>query len=129
MSSLRKWGSKLSNISRFKFLTGLDSDIQKSLLGQIRDVWTHTSTALEGNTLSQGDTHFILEEGLTVSGKPIKDHQEVIGHAKAIELLYSMLGRDISESDIFELHKAVQTEVVSDIYKPYGEWKVESNST
>ena len=42
----------------------------------------------EGNTLTLGDTQFILEEGLTISGKPIKEHQEIISHAGAIELLY-----------------------------------------
>jgi len=113
----------------FEFLKGLDKDIQGTLLKQLRDLWTHTSTAIEGNTLSLGDTKFILEEGLTVSGKPIKDHQEVIGHAKAIELIYSMLGREVTENDFFELHKAVQTEKVTDIYKPYGAWKVEPNGT
>jgi Fic family protein len=113
----------------FEFLKGLDKDIQGTLLSQLRDLWTHTSTAIEGNTLSLGDTKFILEEGLTVSGKPIKDHQEVIGHAKAIELIYSMLGRKITENDFFELHRAVQTEKVTDIYKPYGAWKVEPNGT
>jgi hypothetical protein len=32
-------------------LQGLDRDLQQSLLSQIRDLWTHASTALEGNTL------------------------------------------------------------------------------
>jgi len=113
----------------FAFLQNLDSDLQQSLLKQLRDLWTHTSTALEGNTLTLGDTKFILEEGLTVSGKPIKDHQEVIGHAKAIEVIYSLIGRDITKDDLFELHKAVQTEVINDIHKPYGAWKVEPNGT
>ena len=113
----------------FGFLNGLDSDIQQTLLKQLRDLWTHTSTAIEGNTLSLGDTKFILEEGLTVSGKPVKDHQEVIGHARAIELIYSLIGREITESDLFDLHKAIHTEVVTDIDKPYGAWKVEPNGT
>ena len=113
----------------FKFLNGLDRDIQQTLLHQIRDLWTHTSTALEGNTLTLGDTKFVLDEGLTVSGKPIKDHQEVIGHAKAIELIYGMIGQEVTETHLFELHKAVQSEEVSDIYKPYGAWKVEPNGT
>ena len=113
----------------FEFLKGLDKDIQQTLLNQLRDLWTHTSTAIEGNSLSLGDTKFILEEGLTVSGKPIKDHQEVIGHAKAIELVYSMIGRDITDNDFFDLHKAIQTEKISDIYKPFGAWKVEPNGT
>jgi Fic family protein len=111
------------------FLSGLDADLKISLLNQLRDLWTHTSTALEGNILSLGDTHFILEEGLTISGKPIKDHQEVIGHARAIELLYQCLNEPLSESIVTSLHQAVQTEKVVDIYKPNGAWKVEPNST
>lgn len=116
-------------VGYFTFLDGLDKDIQQSLLNQLRDLWTHTSTAIEGNTLSLGDTKFILDEGLTVSGKPIKDHQEVIGHAKAIELIYSLMGREVAECDFFDLHKAIQAEVVTDIHKPYGAWKVEPNGT
>ncbi len=111
------------------FLSGLDNDLKISLRKQLRDLWTHTSTALEGNTLSLGDTHFILEEGLTISGKPIKDHLEVIGHARAIELLHQCLNEPLSESIVTSLHQAVQTENVVDIYKPNGAWKVEPNGT
>lgn len=111
------------------FLEGLDSDLRQSLLKQLRDLWTHNSTAIEGNTLTLGDTHFVLEEGLTISGKPLKDHQEVIGHAKAIELLYTALSGPLSESVIFDLHKAIQIEKNADIYKPVGGWKIETNGT
>jgi len=109
-----------------KFLAhlNLDEDLQQTVLRQIRDQWTHSSTAIEGNTLTLGDTKFILDEGLTVSGKPIKDHNEVIGHAKAIDLLYGMLDRDMTNEDLFNVHKAVQTDTVADIYKPYGAWKI-----
>lgn len=115
------------DVKSFKFLSGLDEDLKNSLLQQLRDLWTYTSTAIEGNTLTLGDTHFLLEEGLTVSGKPLKDHQEVIGHARAIDLFYQSLSRPLNETIIFDLHKAVQTEVVADIYKPNGAWKVEPN--
>ncbi|EGG93169.1 hypothetical protein IMCC1989_1617 [gamma proteobacterium IMCC1989] len=111
------------------FLAHLDEDLKSSLLSQIRDLWTHHSTALEGNTLTLGDTHFLLEEGLTISGKPLKDHQEVIGHAKAIELIYHGLQHEVSESLLFQLHHAVQQELVNDIYKPIGDWKLEVNGT
>ncbi len=64
-------------------LQHLDEDIRLALLRQVRDLWTHSSTAIEGNTLTLGETKFVLEEGLTISGKPLKDHQEVVGQARA----------------------------------------------
>lgn len=113
-----------------KFFLDLDGDIRESLIEQLRDLWTHTSTAIEGNTLTLGETAFVLNEGLTVSGKPLKDHEEVVGHAHAIELLYGMLEKEaLSEEDLFILHKAVQTENVMDIHQPFGGWKVENNGT
>ncbi len=113
------------------YLQTLDPDLRAALHTQLRDLWTHTSTALEGNTLTLGDTAFVLREGLTVAGKPLKDHQEVVGHARAIDLLYEYLAPDrtFGQEDLFALHKAVQTEAVFDYYKPVGSWKNEPNST
>jgi len=118
-------------LTMFAFLQDLDNDIRDALLVQLRNLWTHTSTAIEGNTLTLGETAFVLEEGLTISGKPLKDHEEVVGHAKAIDLIYDLIRRksDLTENDLFDLHKAVQTERVVDVYKPVGAWKVEHNST
>jgi Fic family protein len=101
------------------------------LLIQLRDLWTHSSTAIEGNSLTLGETAFVLREGLTVAGKPLKDHQEVVGHARAIDLLWGCLesGKVFSEEELFALHKAVQTEMVYDYYQPIGKWKNEPNST
>jgi len=115
----------------FNFLKNLDNDIKDALLSQLRNLWTHTSTAIEGNTLTLGETAFVLEEGLTISGKPLKDHEEVVGHARAIDFVYAIIKRksDLTENDLFELHKAIQTERIIDIYKPVGAWKVEPNST
>lgn len=113
----------------FKALEGLDPDIRAALLAQIRDLWTHGSTAIEGNTLTLGETKFVIEEGLTVSGKPLKDHQEVVGHARAIELIYAWLDQPVTVERLFDLHRAVQTAVVADIYKPTGAWKLEPNGT
>ena len=115
----------------FDFLKDLDNDIRDALLIQLRNLWTHTSTAIEGNTLTLGETAFVLEEGLTISGKSLKDHEEVVGHAKAINLVYDLIRREsqLTEKDLFDLHKAVQTERVVDVYKPVGAWKVEPNST
>jgi Fic family protein len=99
-------------------------------MNSLRDLWCHTSTAIEGNSLSLGDTQFILEEGLTISGKSLKDHNEIYGHARAINLIYDMLDKpSITEQDVFLLHKAIITEHITDIYSPIGAWKAESNYT
>lgn len=113
------------------FLAGLDRDLRTGLAAEVRALWTHTSTALEGNTLTLGDTAFVLQEGLTVSGKSLKDHQEVVGHARAIDLLYAIIDqhRRVTTDDLHALHRAVQTEVVVDAFSPTGRWKVEPNGT
>ncbi len=111
------------------FLKDIPKHRRTGLLEQIRDLWTHNSTALEGNTLTLGDTHAVLGMGLTVSGKPLREHQEIVGHAKAIDLLYQCLDRALTKEIIFDLHKAVQTDIVNDIFKPLGNWKVEVNGT
>jgi Fic family protein len=113
----------------FAFLDGLDPDLRRGLLEQLRILWTHHSTAIEGNTLTLGETQFVLGEGLTIAGKPLREHEEVVGHARAIDLLTDWLGsgRPLRETDLFELHRAVQTERVLDIYAPVGRWKVEPN--
>lgn len=119
-----RWGKAL------KFLSNLDQDLQLSVRNSLRDLWTHTSTALEGNTLTLGDTSFVLNEGLTIGGKSLKDHQEVLGHAKAIEIIYELLSNpSITVDDLFRLHKSILTEIVVDIYKPVGGWKEEPNGT
>lgn len=114
-----------------QFTAGLDTDLRAALLNQLRSLWSHTSTAIEGNALTLGETEFVLREGLTVSGKPLKDHQEVIGHARAIDLIYAFVDRPspVCAEDLFALHRAVQTEIVHDIYKPIGDWKKEENFT
>lgn len=113
------------------FLSGLDQDIRDALLIQFRNLWTHASTAIEGNTLTLGETAFVLGEGLTVSGKPLKDHAEVVGHARAIDLIYDFISRakELTAEDLSALHKAIQTVQIMDVYKPVGAWKVEPNST
>lgn len=113
-----------------KFLEGLDRDLRDGLLRQIRDRWTHHSTGIEGNTLTLSETAFVIEEGLTIAGKPLRDHQEVVGHAKAIDLIYGLLERErIDREDLFEMHRAVQTEVFTDAHSPIGGWKTEPNGT
>jgi Fic family protein len=120
-----------SPYSSWNFMRGLDPDLKKGLLEQLICVWTHNSTGLEGNTISEGDTHLILTEGLTVSGKSLREHQEVHGHGSAIKLISSWIseGIPLTTQRCHELQRLIQTETVFDIYSPVGKWKTESNGT
>ncbi len=48
---------------------------------------TYSSNAIEGNTLTLTETKVLLEDGITVGGKPIKDCYEATGHAKAYDYM------------------------------------------
>ncbi len=115
----------------WRFLAGLDGDLRAGLIEQLICQWTHHSTGLEGNTISAGDTHLILTQGLTVSGKSLREHEEIHGHGSAIKLISSWLNdkQKLSVGRCHELHRLVQTERTLDAYAPVGQWKVEANGT
>lgn len=48
--------------------------------------WTHHSTVIEGNTLTLQETMAVLKHGITIGGKSLREHLEVVGHRKAIDL-------------------------------------------
>ena len=111
-----------------QFLNGLDEDLKDVLKKRIRDEWTHDSNAIEGNTLTLGETSFILNEGLTISGKSIREHDEVLGHANAIEMIYHLANSPyLKKEDLFELHRAVMMNPPFDIDNPVGAWKRREN--
>ncbi len=106
----------------------LEAYEKEALLQELRVKWIYNSNAIEGNTLSEGETSFIIEHGLTVQGKSLIEHNQVLGHMRAIELVYAMLDKEkIADEDIFLLHKAIQTEVLIDYERPNGAYKVVAN--
>lgn len=69
--------------------------------------FTFSSNSIEGNTLTITETKILLEDGITVGGKPIKDYYEAAGHAQAYDYMLSMARNDkleITEIIIKRLH-------------------------
>ncbi len=67
---------------------------------------TWSSNALEGNTLTESETKVLLEDGLTVGGKPLSDTFEAIGHAQAYDFMFTLLSdRQITERDALTMHR------------------------
>ena len=113
------------------FLEGLDPDLRRGLGHALVAEWTHSSTAIEGNTISARDTLFVLTEGLTVSGKSLREHQELHGHAQALGLMtaWTRARQPVRIEQLHQIHRAVQTGAVIDVFAPLGSWKVEPNGT
>lgn len=80
------------------------------MLEQIQDYYrvglTWTSNALEGNTLTESETKVLLEDGLTVGGKPLRDVLEAVDHAKAYDYMFTLLqSHSITEQTALRLHE------------------------
>lgn len=82
----------------------------KPILERLRDQfiieWTYNSNAIEGNTLTLRETMLVLERGITVKGKTLREHFEVTNHRAAIFELEKIiqLKEKISEESILKLH-------------------------
>ncbi|WP_204353311.1 Fic family protein [Pedobacter yulinensis] len=53
--------------------------------------WTYHSNSIEGNTLSLRETQMVLQEGITIKRKSLREHFEAVNHEKAIDLLYQIV--------------------------------------
>jgi Fic family protein len=91
----------------------------QNMTRQLRDKliieWTYNSNAIEGNTLTLSETKVVLENGITIKGKPLKDHLETINHKEAIEYIEDLIRNNVtlSEYDIKSLHYLILKEIDS----------------
>lgn len=88
-------------------LRPLNKEQLKLIKEQINIEYIHNSTAIEGNTLSLNETKLILEEGITISGKSLREHLDVINQKEAISWIEDFIKNKtkIKEIDIIELHR------------------------
>lgn len=62
----------------------LSKNTLKSLREKLFLEWIYNSNAIEGNTLTLSETKVVLEDGITIGGKTLKVHLEVLNHKEAI---------------------------------------------
>jgi Fic family protein len=84
---------------------------------------TYTSNAIEGNTLSPVETTVVIEKGITVPGKPLKDHLEALDHYDAIRYVRELARQQtrITESAVRNLHKLVMQRSAPGIAGQYAD--------
>jgi Fic family protein len=73
------------------------------------EVGSSNSNAIEGNTLTLLETKLVLEEGLTIGGKKLREHFEVINHSEAINYVQDIVNRnkELAEYVIKSIHQLV----------------------
>jgi Fic family protein len=73
----------------------------------------YESNSIEGNSLTLRETEIVLSKGVTVSGKPLKDHLEAVNLLKAWEQVKQLAQSNVSitERDLLDLHRIVLTRV------------------
>jgi Fic family protein len=68
--------------------------------------YTYHTNVIEGNTLTLRETQLVIQEGITVKGKPLRYHLEAINHPKAVKFIERLAKKlkSIGEQDILYLH-------------------------
>lgn len=68
---------------------------------------TYNSNAIEGNTLTEMETRVIIETGITVAKKTLREHLEVKNHVEALSYLEELKEDKLSEYDIKSIHSII----------------------
>ena len=103
---------KLKKLNRFR---PLPVSAVKKLKEQFEIEMTYNSNAIEGNSLTLKETYLVVNGGLTIKGKPLKDHLEAKNHQEALEYLYDFVEKGkkntFSENLIRSLNQIVQQNI------------------
>ena len=122
-------------------LRPLPSAALRRLDEQMAIEWTYHSNAIEGSTLTLRETQFILETGLTIGGKSLREHFEVIHHREAIAYVQDLAAGEepITSLHVRQIHKLVMTgiddenagqyrslpvRITGSAHEPPGAWEV-----
>lgn len=74
---------------------------------------TYHSNAIEGNTLTLRETQLVIQEGLTIAGKSLKEHLEAVNHKEAIDFLEDLVKKKgpTTEALIRQIHFLILTKI------------------
>ena len=131
----------MSNLSKFEQIDRLKgwldsfrplSPIIVEELKKLYDVqFTYNSNAIEGNTLTQSETELVLSKGITVGGKTLIEHLEVIGHKDAIDYVefLSQEKQALKEWEIKQIHNLILRKIAPEEAGRYRQLDVKAAGT
>jgi len=79
--------------------------------------WTYNSNSIEGNSMTLQETYVILNDGMTVKGKPLREHFEINNHHKALAFLYNLVAqkKQLNTGVILNIHRFMLNNI-EDLY-------------
>ena len=93
----------------------LDPDALGRAMQRLRLEWTYHSNAIEGNSLTYGETRALLMHGVTAHGKPLKDHLDIRRHREVIEFVEAFVRGD--EPVRVDLVKEIHLRLMGEAYE------------
>ncbi len=104
---------------RLNSLRPLPADAVRKLYEEMRLLHTYHSNAIEGNTLTLPETKLVLEEGITIGGKSLREQLEATNNARAFDLIEDIARRkkQINHVVIQRIHEAVTAGILEDAGK------------
>ncbi len=87
-------------------LRPLPSEVLAQVEQKLRLEANYNSNAIEGNTLTYGETRSLILHGLTAHGKPMRDHLDIEGHDDAVKAITAAVENheELTEAFIRNLH-------------------------
>src|SRR3989338_8976888 len=108
---LQKLQNKKKRLDSYK---PLQEDLIKNLDEWFRIELTYTSNAIEGNTLTRQETAMVVDEGLTVQGKSLTEHQDAINHSKAFDFIQTLVDeerQELTARNILDIHSIILNKI------------------
>ncbi len=134
-SSVMNISEKLQKVDRLKVWLDSFRPLSPTLVSELKKLYdvrfTYHSNAIEGNTLTQRETELVLETGITVGGKTLREHLEVIGHRDAIDYIEALMRSDcaIGEWEIKQIHNLIIRAIAPDEAGRYRQLDVKAAGT
>lgn len=101
---------KLQEIDELKDKWTAEKPLNSTQLRKMKEffniAYTYESNRIEGNTLTLQETHLVVNEGITIGGKSVREHLEAINHSEAIDYLENLVNKDavFNRRVLLELH-------------------------
>lgn len=106
-----------AKVNQLAMIRPINTSSMNKLREQFALELTYNSNAIEGNSLTLKETFFVINEGLTIKGKPMRDHLEAKDHFEALEYLYKFAEKErkqnFTEVTLRTLHQLVLRETES----------------